>query len=231
MAYGPSEVSTTVANGVPVRITEDTEYPFRDSIRLAIEPSRAALFPLQLRIPAWAEGATVQVNREAPAIAKPGAFHRIQRQWKAGDVVTLKLPMKVRASEWYNASVAVERGPLVYALRIGEDWRKLKDYGPVADYEVHPKTPWNYALQIDLQDPARSAQVSETGIGDYPFSADGAPVHLKMQARRLPGWKIENDSAAPPPISPVRSQEPLETVELIPYGAAKLRVTSFPRLE
>ncbi|MEJ7608312.1 MAG: beta-L-arabinofuranosidase domain-containing protein [Bryobacteraceae bacterium] len=216
VAYGPNEVNTTVANGVPVKITEDTEYPFRDSIRLTVEPSRATAFPLLLRIPAWAEGATAQVNREAPASAKPGTFHRIQRQWKPGDVVLLKLPMKLRASEWYNASVAVERGPLVYALRVGEEWRKLKDYGPVADYEVHPKTPWNYALQIDLKDPARSAQVSETPIGDYPFSAEGAPVRMKMQARRLPGWKLENDSAAPPPTSPVLSKEPLETVELIP---------------
>ena len=43
----------------------------------------------------------------------------------AGDRVTLRFPMPVRATRWYNDSVAIERGPLVFALKIGEDWRRL----------------------------------------------------------------------------------------------------------
>ena len=70
-----------------------------------------------------------------------------------------------------------------------------------------------------------------------PFG-DNPPVILKAKARRLPQWVVVDDSAAPPPASPVSiggrgnvvSRLPDETVTLVPYGSARLRVTSFPVL-
>ncbi len=228
VAYGPSEVKTTVAGGVRIVIQEETEYPFRETIRLALSPEKPAAFPLLVRIPAWANGATVLVNgKPAAAPVRPGDFLTLSRIWKAGDTVALKFPMPLRSSRWFNNSMAVERGPLVFSLKIGEDWRKLKDYGykGAADYEVYPSTPWNYALAgLD------GAEVSEHALSDYPFSPDSAPVSVKLKARRHPAWGMANGSAAPPPQSPVSSSSPLETVELIPYGAAKLRITAFPVL-
>ena len=49
---------------------------------------------------------------------------------------------------------AVERGPLVYSLKIGESWHRIKQTGPAADWEVYPTTPWNYGLVLDAADPA-----------------------------------------------------------------------------
>ena len=120
VAYGPSEVTTTVGDGVPVNITEDTEYPFRQSVSLSVSPARPAKFKLELRIPAWANGAGVVVNGVSLDGVKAGQFYSVARQWKAGDRISLHFPMPVRVSSWYNKSIAVERGPLVYSLKIGE---------------------------------------------------------------------------------------------------------------
>src|SRR4029077_19009756 len=84
-----------------------------------------------------------------------GRFHTITRRWKRGDRVVLKLPMRVRTLHYSNGSVAVERGPLIFALKIGEDWRKIEKGmshpapPPAADWEVHPTTPWNYGFLVD----------------------------------------------------------------------------------
>jgi len=56
-------------------------------------------------------------------------------------------------AEGYNGAVAIQRSPLVYALKIGEAWKQVNTDNPIhqlphADWEVFPTTPWNYALQI-----------------------------------------------------------------------------------
>ena len=120
IAYGPSEVTTLVRGGVPVTLNEDTEYPFRGAVTLTVKPARPARFPLVMRVPGWAEGARVTVNGQAASGVTPGEYYRLDREWKTGDRVELHFPMGVRTSTWYNNSIAVERGPLVYSLKIGE---------------------------------------------------------------------------------------------------------------
>ena len=176
VAYAPCEVKTVVKEGVRVTITEDTDYPFRDSIRLSVEPSSEAEFPLQLRIPAWCQGATVRVNGKPLEGIKAGTFYKIEREWRKGDQVKLTFPMSIRISRWYQNSLAFERGPLVFSLKIGEDWRKIRDKAPAADWEVHPTTAWNYGLIIDETSPERSVQVVERSLGKFPFTPDGAPL-------------------------------------------------------
>jgi DUF1680 family protein len=224
VAWAPSVVTSVVRGGVPVTITEETEYPFRSTIRLTVSPERTSAFPLELRIPSWADKAEIRVNGRKVSGVRAGTFHRIERTWAKGDRVDVNFPMQPRTSKWYNDSVAVERGPLVFSLKIGEDWRVVKQRPQASDYEVHPTTPWNYALFPD------KFEVEERAVGEYPFSPEGAPVILKARGRRLPGWSMLNHSAAPPPQSPVSSGEPEETLTLIPYGSAKLRVTAFPIL-
>ena len=228
--YGPSEVSTTVRGGVSVRIEEQTGYPFRETVSLTVRPQRAASFPLALRIPAWAVGAGVTVNGTPVAGVKPGEFLRIDRQWQPGDRVELRFPMAVRLSTWYNNSTAVERGPLVYSLRVGENWHKIKQTGPAADWEVYPTSPWNYGLVVDPKNPAVAFTVKERPLARQPYTAMDAPVEITVKARRVPQWTLVDDSPGPLPVSPVTSRRPEETVTLVPYGAARLRITAFPYL-
>jgi hypothetical protein len=118
---------------------------------------------------------------------------------------------------------------LVFSYAIGEDWVKLQDRGMTADWQVFPATPWNYALAV-TQDDVHELPVQELCVCTSPFSLKGAPVKMKVNARKLPEWQAVDGVAEPVPQSPVTSTEPEEQITLVPYAAAKLRITAFPQL-
>jgi hypothetical protein len=151
--------------------------------------------------------------------------------WRRGDIVTIEFPLDVRASRGFQGSISLERGPLVFSYGIGEDWLKLRDRGMTADWQVYPTTPWNYALAVDPENAARDVVVKEASVGEGAFTKAGAPVRLEVNARKLPSWVAVDAVANPVPQSPAKSEEAKEKIVLIPYAAAKLRITSFPQLE
>ena len=118
----------------------------------------------------------------------------------------------------------------MFSLKIGESWTTLDPDALAPDWEVRPTTPWNYGLVVDEAHPGMSIKVVDTPIGKYPFSESEAPVQLIMRARLVPEWQAVNGSAGPLPQSPVTSLSPEEQVTLVPYGAAKLRITAFPEI-
>ena len=233
VAYAPSIVQTEI-EGAAVAVTLDTEYPFRDKIELNVDVDGAVAFPLLLRIPQWAHGATLSCDGETRPVV-PGSFHRIERAWSGSTHLTLVFPVGVTGSRRYQNALSIERGPLVYALKIQEEWRQVNQdkphrEAPHADWEVYPKTPWNYALSVDENDLSDSIKFAEQPIGDMPFSPDGAPVVARVTGRRLLQWGLEDGSAATTPPSPVTSDESDEILSLIPYGCTNLRITEFPTL-
>ena len=108
-----------------------------------------------LRIPAWAGGATVDVNGEVLSAPDAATFYRIERSWADGDIVTLDLPMNIRVERGHKDLVSIFRGPLLFGLRMGEQWQQIAGDVPHADWEVYPTTPWNYGLLLDEDDLGR----------------------------------------------------------------------------
>jgi len=96
---------------------------------------------------------------------------------------------------------------------------------------VYPTTEWNYALDIHPENAKGSITTIESHVSQSPFTKDGAPVKLEVKARQLPSWMAVDNVANSVPQGPVRSAEPEKQITLVPYAAAKLRVTTFPELE
>jgi len=229
-AYSPCEARISL-QGAVVHIIEETEYPFRGTIRMTVNPSHPLRFPFLLRIPNWAESAEILVNGRQESATKAGAFARVEREWKQGDVVEIIFSMQPRVVVGFNESVSVERGPLVFSYNIGQDWLKLRDRGMTADWQVYPTSRWNYALAVNPLAPPQKIEVTEHALIDRPFASEGSPIELHVKAKLLPSWVATEGVAGALPQSPVESSENDQTIPLVPYAAAKLRITSFPRLK
>ena len=242
-AYAPSRAAFRV-RGVPVTVSLDTDYPFREQLAISVEAERAVAFPLVLRVPAWAEGATIRVGNLPERRLAPGSLHRVEREWSGNVAIALRFPMRAAITTRYNEAVAVERGPLVYSLKIDEAWTRVNADKPHrelphGDFEVRPESAWNYGLVADPARPDESVRFEERPVGEQPFSPQGAGMAARATGRRIPAWKVAHGWAAeisPADVAwsdPARSvtDEPDEEVTLIPYGCTNIRITEFPRLK
>lgn len=241
LAYSPSEVTAKVGNGCKIKITEETCYPMDDKIQLTVRllnKTKEIAFPLHLRIPGWCKEATVTVNGVPESTAKGNSVAIIRRTWKSGDQVLLHLPMEVSTSKWYENSVAVERGPLVYALKMDEKWEKKEFKGDEVTqfgksyYEVTSPTKWNYGIvAFDPDNMQENFQVTidkSKQAGNYFWNVENAPIWIKVKAKEITSWQLYNEMAGPLPFSTGRSKQPVEEITLIPFGCTTLRISEFP---
>jgi len=234
LLYAPSSVKIKVAGGTQVEFIEETNYPFDESIHFTYKNDGEKInFPFHLRIPSWCKEAEVKINGEKIQTAKGGQVIKINRTWNNNDEVTLTLPMEISMQRWNENSVSVERGPLVYALKIDESWKKIKNNDQYGDYyEVHPLSPWNYGLiEVPEKNWQQAFEVTrKTSNAEYPWNVANAPIEIKATAVRLPNWQLYSGNAGPLPYSPQsmpRDEKPV-TVTLIPYGCTTLIISEFP---
>ena len=249
--YSASEVSARVGDGARVHLVEETHYPFASTIHFTLHTERPVAFPLYLRIPGWAKAATVFVNgRKLSVTPEAGKYVRIERKWNDDDAVVLELPMEISVRRWAanHDSVSVNYGPLTFSLKIGEriervdstrtaigdsGWQPAADPGQWPSFGYYPTTPWNYGLVLDAQHPEKSFTVKQLPWphDDYPFTPESAPLELIATARQIPEWTVDQYGlCAVLQPSPARSEQPVETVTLIPMGAARLRISAFPTI-
>ena len=208
-------------------------------------------FPLYLRVPGWCGFPRVSISHKGGgtttipatnvvrAFIGPGSwpddrssYLEIVGTWNDGDKVSLRLPMRVTFTTWTKNkySVSVNRGPLTYSLKIGEKIVRVGGTDKWPAVEIHPTTPWNYGL-LDWSDRPDwfEVNVKPGPIAAQPFQFDAAPIELRGKAKKIPNWKQDRLGLVGTLCeSKIKSDEPIETITLIPMGCARLRISSFP---
>jgi hypothetical protein len=233
--YGSCSVTSEVGRGEKVCIREETDYPFDTSVRMTVSAEASVEFPLYLRIPGWCNGFAARVNgRSIEVPCEPGRYLVIEREWQDGDLVDIAMPTNISVHVWekHARAVTVDRGPLSYSLKIGEDWRSSRG-GMAAqewpEWEVFPTTPWNYGLSYDSADLETSFQVLKKGtVADQPWASETAPIEIRTKGKRIPNWAMVDETVTDLQPSPVKSGEPMEEITLIPMGCAHLRMSVLP---
>ena len=198
LLYGPSVVNTEV-KGVRLQIEEKTDYPFSSAISMTLSPERAVDFPLVFRNPQWSKD--TRVNCEGATVSLEGDYFTVRKVWNKGDHVTLNFSESIVGVNASNGEVALQRGPLVYALQIPSLEHQSKTYSlpGFADLEYSPAEGANWSYELD----------ATQGKGDFGFTAkpgpdanmvypfDGAPIRLEGKLINLLTAKREDVSLIP----------------------------------
>ncbi len=254
LLYNSSEVTAKVGKGSgnTVSLKQITNYPFDDNIKIEVNTDKAVRFPLYLRVPGWCNNVTVSVNGKAVHInAKAGSYIRLDNNWNMGDVIELTLPMQIVLQQWTknNNSVSVNYGPLTFSLKIKEYYKQMdskasaqKDskWQPSADpskwpaYEIYPASLWNYGLYLTRQPVSQQFEVIKKPWpkNNFPFTQKDVPIIIKAKGKLIPYWTTDQYGLCSVlPQSPVNVSTDEKEIELIPMGAARLRISAFPVVE
>ncbi len=245
-SYAPSQVETEI-DGRRVTVEEKTTYPFDGKLEFTVRLQGTQNFSLTFRQPAWSQSLAVTLNgkpfqswrsncpaSEADRFVQgttdcdpQSLLLRIRRNWRDGDRIAFTLPMQPRVSHWFNEAAVFESGPLVFSLPLDAAWSQLKTYAEKsADWQLLPTQKWNYGVELG----DCSATRAERAVATTPFDVKNPPVTVTVHGRLVPDWTVDEHSAGAVPRSPVKGSGPLQSLTLIPYGAAKLRITAFPFL-
>ncbi|MBQ7153561.1 MAG: glycoside hydrolase family 127 protein [Clostridia bacterium] len=214
----PSSLHTKEAD-----VTLVTDYPFKKDLTYKIVSRKD--FRLTVRIPGYARDLTV--NGEKTVRQDSLSF-----DCKAGEEKTVRISFSARPELVCRPHdlKSLAYGPFIFSLQIPYTAKKLEFERngverkfPYCDYELTPTGDWNYAfdeLRFDVE---------EKEVDDIPFSSIRPPVVIRASMRKI-AWGLEEGYGAVCAKVP-QSRVPLgerETISLVPYGCAKLRMTEMP---
>jgi uncharacterized protein len=167
-----------------------TEYPVAGEVRVRVAEAPEGEWTLGLRVPAWAQAATIAADGGEPAAVAPG-LAETRRQWAPGDEVILTLDVAPRFTypdprvDALRGCVAVERGPLVYAVEsvdqpeVDLDRLMIDDSVPARDSAVLEDLDGRLAVR------AQGRVWADDGLGSFAYGADPEPLRSEPVELRL----------------------------------------------
>jgi DUF1680 family protein len=208
--YSPSAATLDLRAAGAVRVEQRTRYPFEGEVKISLTPQRESEFRMHLRIPEWAQGAKLRVNDDSVGAApEPGTYAVIERRWRAGDTITLEMPMRPRAHRRTHRNVqesvvpdgssvqqevlhleflAVTRGPLAYATSLIDGYKTEE----TLRIDVEPEEKW---LQtVPAQDGADGVDVRLRPVGRDALTFS---PYYRAGGRRDGAWRLTWMSLAP----------------------------------
>ena len=195
--YGPGTFATELKAG-RAAFEEKTDYPFDETIEIAVKEAPGAAFPLKVRVPRWCKAPEIAVNGERVTAAAERGFVSIARVWKTGDRVALRLPMQPCVKVWRDMNDfgrerrSIYLGPLLFAYAVPE-----KDDNTPAGETAEP--------------------VLAKGLKDTDILVVRKPL------KRPWSWAV-----ADAPVRLTLKDVDGKPLELVPYGCAKLHISAFP---
>ena len=216
----------TEQKGIGIRITTETNYPFENSFAYIVETDAPVSFRFSVRIPSFAKSLKVD-GRE---IRRRGMLV-FDREWKGRTEIRISFETEAKLFRTSYGLYSAEMGSLVFALPIASEATKVeyerdgvKRVFPYCDYQIRGTSEWRYGFAD------RTLKPEYHKLGKSPFSAENPPVTLKANLIRI-DWKpadgyehVAGDN--PPAVSSKGAKA--ESLTLLPYGCARLRVTEMP---
>jgi DUF1680 family protein len=213
--YGASEVSTLI-DKTEVKIKEETNYPFENTIKFTVLPSIEKEFSIVLRNPAWSKNTTVVAA--GAVISRKNGFISVRKKWNKGDMIELVLDDKIKINRFINNEFYISKGALIYALKIDETTKPTQKFiNGLANYDTEPKDIAgaklifdNYKMQPNVDERFKNNQSlfkfikNENYNPKFPFDTPYSFIETTM---------YDGTSKIP--------------VKLIPFGSTLLRKTTF----
>lgn len=176
-------------------LEQTTNFPVEQGTTLKVTATSPHVRTIHVRIPGWTTGASLKINgRTVEAVADPGSYVAIRRNWRDGDTIALSLPMQVTQEilAGDENTVAALYGPLLLAADLGAGPAE----GPQKVVHGRPTTPKEMpkadALPKVAPDGGAGQWVEVASAPELRFKAKGADREYDV----MPMYRIEDQKYA-----------------------------------